>query len=106
MKCFNVLVASCLLFAFHASAQNASKPNFIFIISDDQSYETIRALGYTDIDTPNLDRLTNSGTTFTHAYNMGAWHGAVCVASRTMLATGRTVWNAQALGKSLNAERE
>ncbi|MFN7343226.1 MAG: choline-sulfatase, partial [bacterium] len=53
-----------------------------------------------------MDRLTNSGTTFTHAYNMGAWHGAVCVASRTMLATGRTVWNAQALGKSLNAERE
>jgi choline-sulfatase len=106
MKCFILLVASCLLFAFHVSAQNSSKPNFIFIISDDQSYETIRALGHTDIDTPNLDRLTNSGTTFTHAYNMGAWHGAVCVASRTMLATGRTVWNAKALEKSLNAERE
>ncbi len=84
----------------------ADKPNVVFIISDDQSYETIRALGHTDIETPNLDRLTASGTTFTHTYNMGAWHGAVCVASRSMLITGRTVWRAKGMEKSLNTERE
>ena len=33
--------------------------------------------------------------TFTHAYNQGSWSGAVCVASRTMLVTGRYVWHAQ-----------
>ena len=48
----------------------ADKPNILFIFSDDQCYETIRAHGYTDIDTPHLDRLVNSGTTFSHAYNM------------------------------------
>lgn len=106
MKYFKILVASCLLFAFQVSAQTSSKPNFIFIISDDQSYETIRAYGHTDIDTPNLDRLTNSGTTFTHAYNMGGWHGAICVASRTMLATGKTMWHARDVEKKLDAERE
>jgi choline-sulfatase len=85
-------------------ALSAEKPNVIFIISDDQSYETIRAHGHTDIDTPNLDRLAAQGTAFTRAYNMGAWHGAVCVASRTMLVTGKTVWHAKAAEKNLAAD--
>lgn len=106
MKPTFLFAAIILLPVCIVQGHSADKPNFVFIISDDQSYETIRALGHTDIDTPNLDRLTAGGTTFTHAYNMGAWHGAVCVASRTMLATGRTIWNAQAIEKSLNDERE
>jgi arylsulfatase A-like enzyme len=106
MKHCQLIATFFLLFGANAQAETTAKPNVVFIFSDDQSYETIRASGYTDIDTPNLDRLTASGTTFTHAYNMGAWHGAICVASRTMLFTGRTVWNAKAIEKSLNAERD
>jgi choline-sulfatase len=49
-----------------------------------------------DIDTPHLDTLVERGATFTHAFNMGAWNGAVCVASRRMLNTGRFVWQANA----------
>ena len=60
-------------------------PNFLFIFADDMAYETINAYGLTDIDTPNLDRLVKRGTSFSRAYNMGAWNGAVCIASRTML---------------------
>lgn len=52
---------------------DAEKPNVLFILSEDQNYETIRAPGYTEIDTPNLDRLTAGGTTFTPASNMGAY---------------------------------
>jgi arylsulfatase A-like enzyme len=84
-----------------ATAFSQQKPNVLFLYSDDQSFETIRALGHTDIDTPNLDRLVARGTTFTHAYNMGSWHGAICVASRTMLLTGKTVWRAKAAEKNL-----
>ena len=73
------------------------KPNILFIFADDQTYESIRALGYDEVETPNLDRLVRGGTTFTHAYNQGAWHGAVCVASRCMLNTGRFLWNARKL---------
>jgi arylsulfatase A-like enzyme len=94
-----ILAACC------CAAPAAEKPNVLFIFSDDQSHETIRALGHTDIDTPNLDRLVERGTTFTHAYNMGAWHGAVCVASRTMLVTGKTVWRAKAAEKKLEPNR-
>ncbi|MPR36028.1 sulfatase-like hydrolase/transferase [Salmonirosea aquatica] len=71
----------------------AGKPNIILIFTDDQRYNTIHALGDAQVITPNLDRLVQQGTTFTHAYNMGAWGGAVCVTSRAMLVTGMTVWD-------------
>ena len=74
----------------------AARPNILFIFADDMSYELIREFRHTDIDTPNLDRLARQGTTFTHAYNMGSWSGAVCLASRAMLNTGRYIWNAKA----------
>ncbi|MEX1238569.1 MAG: sulfatase-like hydrolase/transferase [Cyclobacteriaceae bacterium] len=73
----------------------AEKPNFLFIFSDDQRYNAIHALGDQTLQTPNLDRLVRGGVTFTHAFNMGAWHGAVCVASRAMMLTGLTVWEAK-----------
>ncbi|MCL4678173.1 MAG: sulfatase-like hydrolase/transferase [Alphaproteobacteria bacterium] len=84
----------------------AEKPNILFIFSDDQCFQALRALGNDEIETPNLDRLVRSGVTFTHAYNMGSWSGAVCVASRTMLNTGRFVWRAEAVYRSSETERE
>lgn len=83
----------------------ADKPNILVLFTDDQAVETIRALGDIDIDTPNLDRLVARGTTFTHAYNMGSYSPAVCVASRTMLVTGRSLWDAQRIYASADAER-
>ncbi len=80
------------LLAVHGRA--AEQPNLLFIFADDQAFDTIHALGNEEIHTPNLDRLVQQGTTFTHAYNQGAWGGAVCVASRTMLNTGRFLWHA------------
>ena len=73
------------------------KPNVLFLFADDMTYEAISAYNKTDIDTPNLDKLAKQGTTFSHAYNMGGWNGAICVASRTMLLTGRTIWHANKL---------
>ena len=78
-----------------AKADNGEQPNFVFIFADDQDFEALRALGNSEIHTPNLDRLVQGGTTFTHAYNMGSWSPAVCVPARTMLMTGMTLWNAQ-----------
>ncbi len=86
-------------------AAQGDKPNVLFLFADDQSYETMGAFGHTDIETPNLDRLARRGATFTHAYNMGSWSGAVCVASRTMLISGRSVWSAHAIYQSTDRER-
>ncbi|MBT3667434.1 MAG: sulfatase-like hydrolase/transferase [Opitutae bacterium] len=82
------------------------KPNILFIFADDQCFETVGHLGLTDIETPNLDRLMKSGTSFTRAYNMGSWSGAVCVASRHMLNTGRFLWRAEKASRTAEAERE
>jgi len=86
-------------------ASAADRPNILFLFADDQCYETIRAFGHTDIETPNLDRLVEGGTSFTNAYNMGSWSGAVCVASRHMLNTGAFVWKAEKISQQLNAKK-
>jgi choline-sulfatase len=104
MKFLSPWVASLFLL-LGTAVRSEEKPNFLFLISDDQCFDTIGALGLTDIETPNLDRLVRRGTTFTHAYNMGGWHGAICVASRTMLNTGHHLWRAQTTEKQLPAER-
>ncbi len=83
------------LIACDAPENKDSKPNFLFLFADDLTYEAIGALGKVGIATPNLDRLVRNGTSFTHAYNMGGWNGAVCVASRAMIMSGRHIWRAQ-----------
>lgn len=87
------------------NAESDEGPNILFIFADDQCYDTVAALGHAEIETPALDALVRRGTTFTHAYNMGSWSGAVCVASRTMLNTGRFLWNAQAIYAQSEQER-
>ncbi|WP_226895167.1 sulfatase-like hydrolase/transferase [Luteolibacter marinus] len=94
-----------VLMSFLACARaEESKPNILFLFADDMSWKTVRSLGSEDIDTPNLDRLAARGTTFTHAYNSGGWHGAICVASRTMLMTGRQLWRARDAEPRLNQD--
>lgn len=75
--------------------EETALPNIVLLFTDDQTYQTIHALGNEVIQTPNLDRLVKSGTAFTHAYNMGGWNGAICVASRAMMISGRHIWQAQ-----------
>jgi arylsulfatase A-like enzyme len=82
-------------------SQGAEKPNILFILADDQTPEAIGAYGHPHMKTPNLDRLAARGVLFNNAYNQGSFAGAVCVASRAMLNTGASVWNAARLcGKS------
>jgi len=78
-------------------------PNILFILADDQCYNTIRELGNAEVFTPTLDELARQGTVFTTVYNMGGWHGAICVASRTMFNTGRFLWRARGLETKLDS---
>jgi arylsulfatase A-like enzyme len=61
-----------------------SRPNIIFIITDQQRYDTIRALGYDYMDTPNLDRLFSEGVTFTDCHVTAA----SCAPARASLFKG------------------
>lgn len=89
MRWLNVFLLWALL---SVSASGAEKFNVLFLFSDDQRADTIGALGNSSISTPNIDGLVKSGTAFTRAYCMGANQGAVCVPSRAMLMTGRTLF--------------
>ena len=66
-----------------AATQDAP-PNIVFIITDQQRYDTIAALGYDYMDTPNLDRLVNEGVSFDRCYITAA----SCAAARASLFTG------------------
>ena len=78
-----------------ARGAGENKPNVLFIFTDDQRGDTIRALGNSVIETPNLDLLVQAGTTFTNAYCMGGWSAAVCLPSRTMALRGNGWFRAQ-----------
>ena len=95
--CWLLLFTVLFAFACHppAGPEDNSLPNILLLFTDDQTYQTIHALGNEVIRTPNIDRLVAAGTTFTHAYNMGGWNGAICVASRAMMNSGRYIWRAQ-----------
>jgi choline-sulfatase len=78
-----------------AAAAPSPRPNFLFLIADDLTYNGIRAMGNSEVHTPHLDRLAARGCLFTHCFHQGSWTGAVCVASRSMLNSGLTAFRAQ-----------
>jgi len=68
----------CVLLLFVAMcAKAATPPNFVVILTDDQTY---RAIGYNnpDVKTPNLDKLAGEGIRFDRAFTVSP----ICVPSR------------------------
>jgi arylsulfatase A-like enzyme len=67
---------------------NKHKPNILFIVADDQRYDTIHATGNAQVITPVLDSLVESGVSFRTTYITGGITPAVCVPSRACINTG------------------
>ncbi|TVR61150.1 MAG: DUF4976 domain-containing protein [Spirochaetaceae bacterium] len=88
------------------STQNNAKtrPNVLFLIMDDQRFDTIHALGNRDIKTPNLDSLCRRGVAFTNSYIMGGTSGAICMPSRVVYHTGRTLFHIEGAGQRIPPE--
>lgn len=83
----------------------AERPNILFLFADDHCRDMLGMLGRVDVETPNLDRLAQRGIVFTRAYNVGSWSPAVCISSRNMLVTGRNLWDAESVYRSMDKER-
>lgn len=62
----------------------ASQPNVLFIMTDQQRFDTIAALGNDAIRTPNIDRLVRRGVTYTNAYSTCP----VCMPARYTIRSG------------------
>jgi arylsulfatase A-like enzyme len=61
------------------------RPNILFIMTDDHSYQTISAYSDKLIQTPNLDRISNEGVIFKNSF-VG---NSICAPSRATLLTGK-----------------
>jgi len=104
MKCFGLGLALMAWLMVEPEVKADGRPNVLFLFADDYSFEALGSLGMVDVETPNLDKLSARSVRFSHAYNMGSWSGAVCVASRAMLNTGRYLWRANAVDQGLAGE--
>lgn len=60
------------------------QPNILLITTDQQRYDTIHAMGYDYMITPNLDRLAEEGCCYPNAYS----DNPVCMAARHNIITG------------------
>lgn len=70
------------------------KPNVILIYVDDLGYGDLSSYGAKEIQTPNVDRLAETGTRFTNAHSTSA----TCTPSRFALMTGVYPWRQQGTG--------
>ncbi len=79
----------------------SKKPNIIFILADDLGYGDLGCYGQQKIETPNINKLAETGMRFTQHY-AGA---PVCAPSRCVLLTGKHTGHSQIRGNDEWAER-
>lgn len=72
----------------------AERPNILFCISDDQSYQHTGANGDPVIKTPAFDRVAKEGLRFTHAF----CDAPTCGPSRSAILTGQSIWRLEEAG--------
>ncbi len=84
------------LFQTQISAEplEGDRPNILFILTDDQSPFDFKFYNpQSTLDSPQLDRIAAEGMIIDSAVHMGSFMGAVCIPSRHMIMSGRTLWN-------------
>ena len=93
------LIITLLVAKSYAQPLYAGKhPNILFLFTDDQRFSTIGRLGLEPVHTPNIDELSRQGVTFTQAHIMGGLQGAICMPSRAMLMTGKSLFTSTRMG--------
>ncbi|WP_276167420.1 sulfatase family protein [Zobellia alginiliquefaciens] len=88
----NVLVVLAIFITFISSAQrngdgksDTTRPNIIFIMSDDHAYQAISAFDDKLIKTPNIDRIAAEGAKFNNSFVTNS----ICAPSRAVMLTGK-----------------
>ena len=75
-----------------------SRPNILFIFTDDHASHAISAYGSVINETPNIDRIANEGVVFENAFCTNS----ICAPSRAVILTGK---HSHLNGVLTNAER-
>lgn len=69
-------------------AQNENRPNVVLIYADDIGYSDLQCYGAKNVETPNINRLSDNGIRFTNAHSAAS----VSTPSRYGLLTGEYPW--------------
>jgi len=77
-------IAAHLQSAAGQTQSTSSRPNILWICTDQQRWDTIGALGNNYVHTPNIDRIVKEGVAFDHAFCTSP----VCTPSRAGFLTG------------------
>jgi arylsulfatase A-like enzyme len=70
--------------AVPAGSERVARPNLVFLLSDDQRWDTLGCMGNPVIRTPHLDQLAQDGVLFRNAFVTTS----VCSVSRASILTG------------------
>lgn len=76
------------MFPFDSSKADKKRPNILFLISDDQSWEYVGCYGDKAVRTPAIDKLAREGVRFNHAYCAAP----SCSPSRAGILTGQDIY--------------
>ncbi len=79
------MVLAPTLMAVHGSDEERVRPNVVLIMADDLGYECIGANGGVSYQTPNIDKLADSGMRFDSCHAQ-----PVCTPSRVKIMTGKS----------------
>ncbi len=85
MRFLSTLLAGFTLAVAVGRAASPSRPNILFIFSDDHAQHAIGAYGSKVNQTPHLDRMARGGTRFEHAFVTNS----ICTPSRAVVLTGK-----------------
>lgn len=83
------------------SAHQTTEPNILLFICDDLRWDALACAGDPVVKTPNIDRLAARGVRFSRCYMPGGTHGAVCMPSRAMVHTGRSLFRIENEGQEI-----
>jgi arylsulfatase A len=84
MKYLLCLISFSFTVFVHAGDSQATRPNVVVLLTDDQGTLDVNCYGSKDLFTPNMDKIAATGVRFTQAYAH-----AVCCPARASLFTGR-----------------
>lgn len=93
---FKVMTIKNIIFLFFLSSfllscaddpsmNGSTKPNIIFIMSDDHAYQAVSAYNNGLIETPNIDRIADQGIRFANSFVTNS----ICAPSRAVILTGK-----------------
>ena len=89
---------SCGLKAPQTQKRSADRPNILFIIADDASYQHFSAYGCRWVNTPGFDRVAREGILFENCYTPNAKSAP----SRACVITGLYSWQLREAGNHIS----